>query len=84
MNLRCIIMVISVAILRGARLERSTPEVKDQCQMIPLRRKLAIHKALPAAEPVPILKRNRRSKRLLRIINLRNSKRPNLPPSTAR
>jgi hypothetical protein len=69
--------------------ERSTsrkvhPEVRDQYQTIPLRRKMVIQKALPAAGPVPILKRNRRSKRLPRVINLRNSKRPNLPPSTAR
>jgi hypothetical protein len=52
--------------------------------MIPMRRKLVIQKALPAAGLVPILKRNRRSKRLLRVINLRSSKRPNLPPSMAR
>jgi hypothetical protein len=84
MNLRCRIVVVSVVTLREAHPERSTPEVKDQCQMIPLRRKLAIQKALPAAGPIHILKRNRRSKRLLRVINLRNSKRPNLPPSMAR
>ena len=83
MNPRCRNMVISVAILRGAPQGRSTPEVKDQCQMIPLRRKMAIQKALPAAGLVPTLKRNRRSKRLLRVINLRNSGRPNLPPSMA-
>jgi hypothetical protein len=84
MNPRCRNMVIAVAILRGAPQERSTPEVKDQCQTIPQRRKLAIQKALPAARPVPILEENRRSKRLPRVINLRNSKRPNLPPSMVR
>jgi hypothetical protein len=84
MNPRCRNMVISVAILRGAPQGRSTPEVKDQCQMIPLRRKLVIQKALPAAGPVPILEENRRSKRLPRVINFRNSERPNLPPSTVR
>ena len=63
---------------------RSTPEVKDQCQTIPQRRKLAIQKALPASGPVPILEENRRSKRLPRVINLSNSERPNLPPSTVR
>jgi hypothetical protein len=84
MNLRCKIMVVSVATLREARQERSTPEVKDQYQMTPLRRKPVIQKVLLAAGPVPILKRNRRSKRLPRVINLRNFKRPNLPPSTAR
>jgi hypothetical protein len=84
MNPRCRNMVVSVAILRGAPQEGSTPEVKDQCQMIPLRRKLAIQKALPAAAPVPILEENRRRKRLPRVINLRNSERPNLPPSTVR
>ena len=77
-------MVVSVAILREAHQERSTPKVKDQCQMIPLRSKLAIQKALPAAGPVPILEENKRNKRLPRVINLRNSERPNLPPSTAR
>jgi hypothetical protein len=77
-------MVISVAILRGAPQERSTPKVKDQYQTIPLRRKLVIQKALPVAGLVPILEENRRSKRLPRVINLRNSERPNLPPSTVR
>jgi hypothetical protein len=77
-------VVVLVVTLGEAHPERSTPEVKDQCQMIPLRRKMAIQKALPAAGPVPILKRNRRSKRLLRVINLRNSGRPNLPPLTMR
>jgi hypothetical protein len=81
-NLRCRIMVVSV--LREAHQERSTPEVKDQCQMIPLRRKLAIHKALPVAVPVPILEENKRNKRLPRVINLKNSERPNLPPSMVR
>jgi hypothetical protein len=84
MNLRCRIMVMSVAILREAHQERSTPELKDQCQTIPLRRKMVIQKALPAAGPVPILKENRRSKILPRVINLRNSERPNLPPSMVR
>ena len=84
MNLRCRIMVVSVAILGESHQERSTLEVKDQCQMIPLRRKLLIQKALPAVGPVPILIGNERSKRLPRVINLRNSGRPNLPPLMAR
>jgi hypothetical protein len=37
--------------------------------MIPLRRKLAIQKVLPAAGPVPILKENRRTK-MLALCNL--------------
>jgi hypothetical protein len=73
MNPRCRNMVVSVAILRGAPQGRSTPEIKDQFQTTPLRRKLAIQKALPTAGLVPILKENRRSKRLPRVINLRNS-----------
>jgi hypothetical protein len=84
MKSRCRNMVISVAILRGEPQERSTPEVKDQFQMIPLRRKMAIQKALPAAGPVPILEENRRKKRLPRVINLKKLERPNLPPSTVR
>jgi hypothetical protein len=84
MNPKYINMVISVAILRRAPQERSTLEVKDLCRTIPLRRKLAIQKALPVAGPVPIPKRNRRNKILPRVINLRNSERPNLPPSTVR
>jgi hypothetical protein len=84
MNPRCKNMVVSVAILREAPHERYTPEVKDQCKMIPLRRKLVIQKALPAAGPVPIPEENKRSKRLPRVINLKNSERPNLPPSTVR
>jgi hypothetical protein len=47
-------------------------------------KELAIQKALLAVGPVPIPKRNRRSKRLLRVINLRNLERPNLPPSMVR
>jgi hypothetical protein len=77
-------MVVSMATLREAHPERSTLEVKDQCQTIQLRRKLVIQKALPAARPIPILAENRRRKRLLRVINLRNSGRPNLPLSTTR
>jgi hypothetical protein len=84
MNPKCINMVASVAILREAPQERSTPEVKDQCQTIPLRRKLVIQKALLEVGLVPILEENKRSKRLPRVINLRNSERPNLPPSTMR
>ena len=84
MNPKCRNMVVSVAILRGAPQGRFTPEVKDQCQTIPLRRKLAIQKALPAAGPVPILEENRGNKRLPRVINLKNSERPNLPLSTVR
>jgi hypothetical protein len=84
MNLRRKIVVVLVATLREAHLERSTPEVKDQYQMIPLRRNSAIQKVLLAAGPVPILTENRRSKRLLRVTNLRNLERPNLPPSTVR
>jgi hypothetical protein len=84
MNPRYRNMVVSVAILREAPQGRSTPEVKDQCQTIPLRRKLAIQKALPEAGLVPILEENKRSKRLPRVINLRNSERPNLPPSMVR
>ena len=55
MNLKLRNMVISVATLGGAPQKRSTPEVKDQCQVIPLRRKLAIQKALLAAELVRLL-----------------------------
>jgi hypothetical protein len=84
MNLRCRNMVISVAILRGAPQGSSTPKVKDQCQMIPLRRKLVIQKALLAAGLVLILEENRRRKRLPRVINLRNLENPNLPPSMVR
>jgi hypothetical protein len=62
MNPRCRNVVVSVAILREAPQGRSTPEVKDQFQMIPLRRKLVIQKALLAAGPVPILEENIRNK----------------------
>jgi hypothetical protein len=84
MNPRCRNMVVLVAILRGVPQERSTPEVKDQCRTIALRRKLATQKALPAAGPVLILEENKRNKRLPRVINLKNSERPNLPPSMVR
>jgi hypothetical protein len=52
--------------------------------MIPLRRKLAIQRALLAAEPVPILERNRRSKSLPTIENSKNLENPNHPPLTVK
>jgi hypothetical protein len=84
MNLKLRNMVISVATLRGETRKRSTPEVKDRCRVIPLRRKLAIQKALLVAEPVPIPERNRRSKSLPKFENSKNSERPNHPPSTVK
>jgi hypothetical protein len=80
MNLKLKNMVISVVTLRGSARKRSTPEVKDKCRMIPLRRNLAIKRALLAAEPVPIPERNRRSKSLPKVKNSKNSERPNHPP----
>jgi hypothetical protein len=76
--------VMSVATLRGEPRKRSTPEVRDQCRVIPLRRKLAFQKSFPVVEPVPILEENRRRKRLPGVINLRNLERPNHPPSVVR
>jgi hypothetical protein len=84
MNLKLRNMVISVAALRGAPRKRSTPEVEDKRQMIPLRRKLAIQRALLAIEPVPIPKGNKRRKSLPKVINLKNSENPNHPPSTVK
>jgi hypothetical protein len=81
MNLKLRNMVISVVTLRGAPRKSSTPEVKDKHRMIPLRRKLAIQRALLAAEPVHIPERNRRSKILPKVVNSKNSKKPNHPPS---
>jgi hypothetical protein len=81
MNLKLRNMVISVATLRGAPRKNSTPKVKDKCQMIPLKRNLAIQKDLLAVEPVPIPKGNRRSRILPKVINSKNSEKPNHPPS---
>jgi hypothetical protein len=84
MNLKLRNMVISVATLRGAPRKRSTPEVEDKRRMIPLRRKLAIQRALLAAEPVPIPEENRRSKSLPKAEDSKNSERPNHPPLTVK
>jgi hypothetical protein len=84
MNLKLRNMVISVVTLRGAPRKRSTPEVKDKHRMIPLRRKLAIRRALLVVEPVPIPERNRRSKILPKVKNLKNSEKPNHPPLTVK
>jgi hypothetical protein len=84
MNLKLRNMVISVATLRGAPRKSSTLEVKDQCRVISLRRKLAIQKALLVAELVPIPERNRRSKSLPKVKNSKNSERENHPPSTVK
>jgi hypothetical protein len=84
MNLKLRNMVISVATLRVAPRKRSTPEVKDKRRIIRLRRKLAIQRALLAAKLVPIPEENRRSKSLPKVENLKNSERPNHPPSTVK
>jgi hypothetical protein len=84
MNLKLRNMVISVVTLRGAPRKNSTPEVKDKRRMIPLRRKLAIRRALLAAEPIPIPEGNRRRKSLQKVENLKNSENPNHPPSMAK
>jgi hypothetical protein len=84
MNLKLKNMVISVATLRGAPRKRSTPEVKDKRRMIPLRRKLVIQRALLAAEPVLIPEGNKKRKSLPKVKNLKNSKKPNHPPSTVK
>jgi hypothetical protein len=77
MNLKLRNMVISMATLRGAPRKRSTPEVKDKRRMIPLRRKLVIQRALLAAEPIPIPKGNKRRKSLPKVVNSKNSEKPN-------
>jgi hypothetical protein len=64
--------------------KRSAPEVNDKHRMIPLRRKMVIQRALLEAEPVPIPERNRRSKILAKVKNLKNLENPNHPPSTVK
>jgi hypothetical protein len=59
----------------------STPEVKDKRQTIPLGRKLVFRRALLAAELVLIPEEDRRRERFPRVINLKNSGRPNHPLS---
>jgi hypothetical protein len=82
MNLRYRDMVISVATLRGVPRKRSIPEVKDKWQTITLGRKLAVQSALLVAELVLIPKEDRRRESFPRVINSKNSGRPNHPPST--
>ena len=80
MNLKLRNKVIPMATLRGEPRKRSTPEVKDKRQMIHLRRKSVIQRALLAAKPAPIPEENRRSKSLPKVKNSKNSERPNHPP----
>ena len=84
MNLRYRNMVMSVATLKGAPRERSTPEIRDKLQTIPLERKLATQRDLLAAELVLIPEENERSRNFPRVIILKSSRRPNHPPSTVK
>jgi hypothetical protein len=81
MNLRYKNMVLSVATLRGAPRERSTPEIRDKRRMIPLERKLATRRDLLAAELALIPEENEGSENFPRIIISKSSRRPNHPPS---
>ena len=82
MNLRYKNSVMLVATLRGAPQERSTPEIRDKGQMIPLGRKLATRRDLLVAELVLIPEENERSKSFPRVIISKSSRRTNHPPST--
>jgi hypothetical protein len=84
MNLRYRNMGTSVATLRGAPQKRSTPEVKDKWRTIPLGRNPTVRRALLAAELVLIPEEDRRSKIFPRVINSKNSGRPNHPPLTVK
>ena len=81
MNLGYINMVMLVATLRGAPRGRSTPEIRDKHQMIPLERKLATQRDLEAAELALIPEENKGSKKIPRIIISKSSRRPNHSPS---
>jgi hypothetical protein len=70
-----------VATLGRAPRERSTPEIRDKHQMIPLERKLATQRDLLVAELVLIPKENERSKSIPKVIISKNSRRPNHPLS---
>jgi hypothetical protein len=84
MNLRYRNMVMSVATLRGSPRERSTPEIRDKRQMIPLERKLATQRDLLATKLVLIPEENERSRNFSRVIISKSSRRPNHPPSTVK
>jgi hypothetical protein len=73
-----------VATLGGAPQERSTPEIRDKRQTIPLERKLATRRDLLVAELVLILEENGRSEIIPKIIISKNSRRPNHPLSTVK
>jgi hypothetical protein len=82
MNLRHRNMVMSVATLRGAPQERSTPKIRDKRRTILLERKLVTQRDLLVAELVLIPEENERSRNFPRIIISKISRRPNHPPST--
>ena len=81
MNLQYRNMVISMATLKGAPRKRSIPEVKDKRWTIPLGRKMAVRRALLAAKLILIPQEDRRSESFPRVINSKNSRRQNHPPS---
>jgi hypothetical protein len=81
MNLRHRNMVMSVATLKGAPRERSTPEIREKHQRILLERKMATQRNLLAVELVLILEENERRRNFPRVIISKSSRRPNHPPS---
>jgi hypothetical protein len=73
-----------VATLGRAPQERSTPEIRDKHQKIPLERKLATRRDLLVAELVLIPEENGRSESIPKVIISKNSRRPNHPLSTVK
>ena len=87
LNPDIVILDIGMPTLNGLEATRQILKLRPQTKVLVLTMHEAdsvIREVLLAAEPVPILPENRRSKRLPRVINLKNSERPNLPPSMVR
>jgi hypothetical protein len=73
-----------VATLGGEPRERSTPEIRDKHQKIPMERKLVTRRDLLVVGLVLIPEENGRSEIIPKIIISKNSRRPNHPLSTVK
>jgi hypothetical protein len=77
-------MVLKVATLRGLPQRRPNMEPRDIESNIPLVRTLTTPRNLLVEKLVPILRREERRGNIPRVVTLKNSRKPNPPPSMER
>jgi hypothetical protein len=83
-HLRYISMVLKVATLGGAPQRRPNMEPRDIQRKIPLVRTLTTPRNILVEKLVPILKQEERRGNIPRVVTLKNSRKPNHPPSMDR